>query len=224
LAVKFGRAIVREKAMANLDLGLKKRLFGKVDQVSGVGYVATEFFHISYIPVFPFQSWVILEGSEKDVLFYQSWRGIPIPRSWKSIAFAWLRAPLLVCGFGGVLFAWLQFVHKPRENEIPFTLLELLVWCGVSSTLIGAFALTYWFSRANPHRAKTLALLIEEAERAAVGVPSLSAPASNTTHGQAFASPVPAARASSPQRPYESWADVIVHRLGNSLGVGLPFR
>jgi hypothetical protein len=54
------------------------RLFGKVDQVPGVGYVATRFFHIDYLPLVPSQSWLVFQQTGK------TWRGVKIPLSLKS--------------------------------------------------------------------------------------------------------------------------------------------
>src|SRR5438105_761381 len=71
------------------QIGLKTRLFGKVDQVPGVCHVATEFFHIAFLPVVPMRSWLVIAGTETDVLIYESYEAMPIPRNWKSVAFAW---------------------------------------------------------------------------------------------------------------------------------------
>jgi hypothetical protein len=145
------------------QLGLKSRLFGKVDQVPNICYVATEFFHIGYIPLVPLQTWLIIVGSETDVLIYESWKGVQIPRFWKSVVYAWVRAPLLILGFGGPLVAWLRFNDRPRGDEVPFTGLDLLCWIGVSALLFGAFLVTYWLSRANECRAIELKALLATA-------------------------------------------------------------
>jgi hypothetical protein len=66
------------------------RLMGKCDVVPGLFHVATKFGHIYYIPLIPTASFVVLS---KDG---DSFRGVPIGLSFKSILIAWLRAGLFV--------------------------------------------------------------------------------------------------------------------------------
>jgi hypothetical protein len=72
------------------------RLYGKVDSVKGLFYVATKFGHFDYFPLIPMGSWVITEQTGSG------WRGVPIPVSVKSILMGWFRAASvlgLVIGF-----------------------------------------------------------------------------------------------------------------------------
>ena len=62
------------------------RLYGKVDNVKGLFYVATKFGHFDYFPLFPAGSWIVTEKTGNG------WRGVPIPVSFKSILMGWLRA------------------------------------------------------------------------------------------------------------------------------------
>lgn len=73
------------------------RLFGKVEQVPGLFHVATQFFHVNFVPLVPTKSWLVLHGSEKSGLGRTSWQGIEL-RSirWGSVGMAWLRLGLLV--------------------------------------------------------------------------------------------------------------------------------
>ena len=59
------------------------RLFGKVDEVSGYFHVATEFFHIDYVPLFPVKSWIVTSQSGGQ------WDGVEIPICRKSMMLAW---------------------------------------------------------------------------------------------------------------------------------------
>jgi hypothetical protein len=73
------------------------RLFGKVDQVPGHFHVATQFFHVNFVPLVPTKSWIVLHGTEKSGLGRTSWQGIQL-RSirWGSVGMAWLRFGLVV--------------------------------------------------------------------------------------------------------------------------------
>jgi hypothetical protein len=61
------------------------QLYGKTDEVEGIGHVATRFGHLYYVPLIPMGSQFIT-GHEGDNYF-----GAPIPLSFKSIGIAWLR-------------------------------------------------------------------------------------------------------------------------------------
>jgi hypothetical protein len=70
------------------------RLYGKVDQVPGLFYVATMFFHVQFIPLIPYQSFLVLDAPKKA----GQGRGTRIGLSGKSIFFAWLRTVFLLAG------------------------------------------------------------------------------------------------------------------------------
>ncbi|MGD9855757.1 MAG: hypothetical protein AB7U20_12500 [Planctomycetaceae bacterium] len=72
-------------------------LYGRTDEVPGLGYVATKFGHLWYIPLIPVGSHFVIQQSGN------SWHGAPIPLSGKSVLIGWLRAALLVgIIFGGI--------------------------------------------------------------------------------------------------------------------------
>lgn len=77
------------------------RLFGKVDQFNGL-HVATKFFHINYLPLFPTESWIVVNNTD------DGWQGIRLPEiRWRSVLMAWVRAALVLwlvfTGFGLLL-------------------------------------------------------------------------------------------------------------------------
>lgn len=79
------------------------RLFGKCDVIRGEGYIATQFFHVNFVPLFPMQSQFVIEGSEQG----NEWRSIPLPLQWKSVGICWMRALCLlavVMGWVGCLY------------------------------------------------------------------------------------------------------------------------
>ncbi len=69
------------------------RLYGKVDHVPGLFFVATSFGHVNFLPIFPQDSFLCLDDGQG--------RNILIPMSLKSVLLAWLRA----IGFVGGSFA-----------------------------------------------------------------------------------------------------------------------
>ena len=78
------------------------RLYGKVDEVPGMFYVATKFAHLWYIPLIPLGTHLIL-GEDDD----GGWEGVKIPFSIKSLFVAWARTGLVIfslwCLFGIVM-------------------------------------------------------------------------------------------------------------------------
>jgi hypothetical protein len=68
--------------------------FGKTERVPGLLYVATQFDHVNLFPLFFKQTFAVLHGSECEGRF----RGVPLPRSWKSIMLAYVR---------GISAAWI---------------------------------------------------------------------------------------------------------------------
>jgi hypothetical protein len=70
------------------------RLFGKVDVVPGRFHVATEFYHIQFVPIVPMQTYLVLEEDG------DGWQGVKIPLCRKSVTAAWLRTGLFRPGGG----------------------------------------------------------------------------------------------------------------------------
>lgn len=72
------------------------RTMGKVDDVPGVGHVATQFFHVWFFPLVPLRSLVVEDGAE---------RAVSIPMSWKSVAVGYFRGWALMGGIAFLLLA-----------------------------------------------------------------------------------------------------------------------
>ena len=78
------------------------RCYGYVDRVPGFCYVATQFGHLNYLPLFPTKSFVIVEGSEEG----DGFRGFELGVSGKSALAGYIRgwggiAGTVACGFAG---------------------------------------------------------------------------------------------------------------------------
>lgn len=69
------------------------RTMGKVDTVPGVAHVATQFFHVWFLPLLPLRSLVVDESGAGN-------RGVPIAMSYKSVIVGYFRGWALM---GGIL-------------------------------------------------------------------------------------------------------------------------
>jgi len=106
------------------------RLFGKVDSVPGLGFVATKFFHIDYVPLVPTECWLVFQQSGKG------WRGIRIPMSGKSVLTAWLRTGSVI----GIGMGTIGLIVAASSNHAdPGEIAALLVFAVVAA---GLFAFT----------------------------------------------------------------------------------
>jgi hypothetical protein len=120
------------------------RLFGKVEQVPGLFHVATQFFHVNFVPLFPTKSWLVLHGSEKTGFGHNSWQGIELGSiRWGSVGVAWLRlglfVALLTSGFG----ATVTLLGGGAERTTGMWMSALAVGC------FAAFVASYRIVRAN---------------------------------------------------------------------------
>jgi hypothetical protein len=131
---------------------LGTRRFGRVDDVPGVCHVATVFFHVLYVPLVPLRSWVVFGGTAKD----DSWQGIPIPMSFKSVLLAWLRLPILVAA--GIFFLF-AFGATGKDLAVAAGL------AAIGALFVGLYFGTRRLMGASPSRAREL----EQAVRAARG-------------------------------------------------------
>lgn len=97
--------------------------FGHVDRIPGLGYVATHFFHINYLPLAPTQSFFVLEGTESGNEF----RGKPLPMSGKSVMAGYLRGwGVFACAITAG-FSWFSLGHAGGGEN----------WMGVVSLIVG---------------------------------------------------------------------------------------
>jgi hypothetical protein len=75
-----------------------RRSYGKVSHVPGLFYVVTQFVHLYYLPLVPYQSYLVIDGSEQGDEF----QGVRIRFDWSSILATYLRTGL---GFFAVVGA-----------------------------------------------------------------------------------------------------------------------
>ena len=118
------------------------KLMGKVDEVPRLGHVATQFFHVNYIPLIPTGTYFVLHEAGDE------FQGVAIPLSAKSILMAWLRAGLFVGFILAIVFTIFAFADKKTP---------VAVGLGVGGAFVmAAFCATYYIpfiSRAGYHRA-----------------------------------------------------------------------
>jgi hypothetical protein len=126
-----------------------ERLYGKVDHVPGLFYVATRFFYLQYIPLIPIGSVLILEGTEKDGNF----QGARIPFSVKSMLVAWLRTGLVI---GGVCLAFAGIAVIGDQHDLSEGL--GLIAAGIGMWVV--MWLSYRWLRARVPRALELATFV----------------------------------------------------------------
>lgn len=140
-------------------------LYGKVDTVPGWFYVKTKFVHVYFLPLIPQQSFLILEGSEKQdqgVGAPQRYQGVGIPLCRRSVAFAWLRhgcALLATIGFvlaGVCVMVTRDPINRQRGGDM-WNL--ALLFAGGATVLLLLAALTWLRVRATPARAVELCRL-----------------------------------------------------------------
>ena len=116
------------------------RMYGKVDHVPGLFYVATNFFYIQFVPLVPTGSvLVIYDGSE---------RGKQLGLSGKSIVFAYLRALLILGGPGLVILGVIEIEKNP-------VVALALIGIGIASIIF--FFLTYKVAKPSVERALRIA-------------------------------------------------------------------
>ncbi|WP_375761208.1 hypothetical protein [Corallococcus exercitus] len=122
------------------------RLYGKVDAIPGLGYVATKFGHINFVPLIPLEGWLVVsqEGN--------GWRGQAIGMSGKSVLVAWARMLFIVVGLGSLFFGFINFTNHEMQDAIVPGVLAL--------ACIGGLVASYtwkWVTHASPERAMEIA-------------------------------------------------------------------
>lgn len=122
------------------------RMMGKVDAVPGVGYVATRFFYLQYVPLVPLETYLVFREVGENI------HGVRIPFSPKSILTAWLRTGFAVATLGFVIAAVICFSDRHANRGVAFLFGAALC--------IAAFVYSYYFGpicRAGYYRAVYLA-------------------------------------------------------------------
>lgn len=120
------------------------RLYGKVDHVPGLFYVATHFAYLQFVPLFPTASYLILDGSESG----ENFRGVQISMSGKSVLFGYLRAALII-GTIMLLFIGALVLQQSAIGG--------LVMIAAAVAAIIMVILSYKVTRPGPERALWLA-------------------------------------------------------------------
>lgn len=124
------------------------RLYGKVDEVPGLFHVATNFFHVWYLPLIPVGSVVVLDKRGG------AFRGAKIDLSVKSVLVAWARLWLFVAAiFAGVFGFGLLAGRTPMWGPgiAMLVIAAACVACGGAAWAMSSIR------RANYHRAVQLA-------------------------------------------------------------------
>ncbi|NOK21685.1 hypothetical protein [Corallococcus carmarthensis] len=122
------------------------RLFGKVDAIPGLGYVATKFGHINFVPLIPLEGWLVVaeEGN--------GWRGQAIGMSGKSVLVAWARFVFIVAGLISLVVGFVAFGdHEQTDAIVPGV---------IALACIGGLVASYtwkWVTHASPERALEIA-------------------------------------------------------------------
>lgn len=134
-------------------------LFGKVDRVPGLFFVATRFYHVNFFPIHPQGSYLVFEGKVDSLVLDWDEQKIedavfPIRWSLKSVLFAYLRAVMIVCAIFMVIGAVVTYERNQRGQGKPE--LILLTIAGILLLLILLW-LSYRWTRASPYRALELA-------------------------------------------------------------------
>src|SRR5262245_48789843 len=104
-----------------------ERLSGRIDQVPGLCYVATLFFHIFFFPLVPFGTYIVVDGTvqrteSKAVLLgwttKHGFQGLQIPMNWKSVFFGWMRGLFVFLALNA-LMGVIAFTQNVVENHNP---------------------------------------------------------------------------------------------------------
>lgn len=111
-----------------------ERMYGYVDRVPGLCYVATRFWHFNFVPVVPLGSFLVLEGTEGE----QGFQGKKIGFNAKSVLLGYFRgwAGLAVIG----LFAYCAITAHELWSDNADAVTQGLVICG----LVGWYASVWW--------------------------------------------------------------------------------
>lgn len=131
------------------------RSYGKIDRVTGLFYVVTEFFHLNWVPLIPVRTYLVVEGRDVD----GRRAGVPIRLSLKSILVTWLRAGSVLLFASGVVMMIAELEDRWRRRQ-PFA----MDWIGVDAVLLGGpiflWFFASWLARASRQRMLHLAQLL----------------------------------------------------------------
>jgi hypothetical protein len=120
------------------------RLYGKVDRVPGLFYVATHFAYVNFVPLFPTASYVIIDGTEGS----RGFKGVKIPMNGKSVLIGYLRAALTIASIGLIVFGAIELSKNVVDGAVAL---------GVGLTCGLLLPVSYKLTRPSPQRALRLA-------------------------------------------------------------------
>ena len=112
------------------------RLYGRVDMVPGLFYVATRFFHICWIPIIPLGTQIVVGEDDKG------WEGVPFGLSGRSLLVGYLRSLLIGVGVFGMVVGAIACFGAP-DLQHALNILPLF-GMGLVSTILGALTLMLW--------------------------------------------------------------------------------
>jgi hypothetical protein len=132
--------------------------FGRVDTVPGVAHLATLFFHIMFIPLFPVQSQIILDRGDRGE------RVLPLRKVvWKSALMAWARLWMFL-GMAGA--GWMAYMFNARyawDRDVQHAIGVAFTkssgqttFAALAAALLVLFVLSYRLTRASGGRAEEL--------------------------------------------------------------------
>jgi hypothetical protein len=128
---------------------ISNSFMGKTEKVSGVGYVTTQFKNISWVPIYPMVTVLVVDENHK--FFNHKLTVIPIETSWKSILVGYCRAWLILAPL--VFMAGL---------ENPNNKLQLIA--GGVGIVVWLWSMFSWRS-ASPERQQELQEIADHGER-----------------------------------------------------------
>ncbi|TWT73476.1 hypothetical protein Pla123a_38120 [Posidoniimonas polymericola] len=128
------------------------RPFGKVDEIEGVGHVATEFGHFFWFPLVPKESLLVL--SEK----WNRVEGIPIRMSMKSVGFAYARAVAFVFFLAAFGSAKALFAPEAGQDLAPERINNMWAIMLMGAVALPALIVSYtaWITQADYQTAVSL--------------------------------------------------------------------
>ena len=124
------------------------KLFGRVDDLDELRYVATMFHHIFGVPLAYQGTYLITDAG--DAVY----RGVRLPHSWKSIGFAYLRTVLFVVVVVGALAGIAAAFERSLASAEVAVLCLGVAWLG--------FALSYKWGKPTPRRRQELLRLLAQ--------------------------------------------------------------
>lgn len=107
-----------------------ERLYGRVSRVPGVCCVATQFYHLYYLPILPLQSWIVWSETRKGL--ETSWSGVRVPLRWTSVVLAWSLGAAI---WAGIAAAW-PVAEWVLQTSQPFPFAQCLAFVALTVIVI----------------------------------------------------------------------------------------